>query len=67
MYHRDRAHILRQLAEAQRTLLDLEARGDRMPRHEIRERMMDALDLLTEAMSAQRAVIALHARDVFNP
>jgi len=47
-----RTQVLRPLAEAQRTLLEIEARGDRMPRHEQRERMLDAMDLLRSALEA---------------
>lgn len=46
-----RQMALRLIAEAQRSLLDTEARGLRMPRHEQRERTQDATDLLLDAVA----------------
>ena len=46
---------LRLIAEAQRTLLEVEARGQRMPRHEQRERILDAADMLADTVRDLRA------------
>lgn len=47
---RDTRGVLAPLAEAQRMLLDMEARADTMPRHEFRERMALIADLLRETV-----------------